>query len=125
MIDLIITSDTSKIKYSGNYNSGYSDPHLVYAVTSLRKLKTIRNYKLREDFEYAPWQICRLLDDVDGTAWAWECMYKHIVGSHITTSKAKIPSESSTWMNSTIHKKLNGRYKLLMKAHKTPKGSVE
>ena len=28
-------------------------------------------------------------------------------------------------MNSTIHKELNGRYKLLMKAQKTPKGSVE
>ena len=51
LIDLIITSDTSKIKYSGSYDSGCSDHHLVYAVTNLRKerpkpkLKTTRNYK--------------------------------------------------------------------------------
>ena len=106
-IDLIITSDTSKIKYSGTYDSGCSDHHLVYAVTNLRKerpkpkLKAIRNYKsvdlnkLREDFEYAPWQICRLFYDVDDTAWAWECVYKDIVESHITTRKAKIRSESA------------------------------
>ena len=66
----------------------------MYAVTKLRKerlkpkLKTIRHYKsvdlnklAREDFEYAPWQICSLFDDVDDTAWAWEFMYKNIVES--------------------------------------------
>ena len=52
-------------------------------------------------------------------------MYKDIVESHITTRKAKIRSESAPWMNSTIRKELNGICKLLMKAHKTPKGSVE
>ena len=51
LIDLIITSDTSKIKNSGSYDSGCSDHHLVYAVTNLKKerpkpkLKAIRNYK--------------------------------------------------------------------------------
>ena len=51
LTDLIITSDTSKIKYSGSYDSGCSGHHLVYAVTNLRKerpkpkLKIIRNYK--------------------------------------------------------------------------------
>ena len=77
MIDLIITSDASKIKYSGSYDSGCSDHHLAYAVTNLikerpkLKLKTIRNYKSvdlnSEDFECAPWQIDRLFDDVDYT----------------------------------------------------------
>ena len=52
-------------------------------------------------------------------------MYKDIVESHITTRKAKIRSKSTPWMNSTIRKELNGRYKLLMKAQKTPNGSVE
>ena len=45
-------------------------------------------------------------------------MYKDIVEGHITTRKAKIRSESASWMNSTIRKELNGRYNLIYKIYK-------
>ena len=32
IIDLIITTDTSKIRRSGSFNSGISDHHIVFAV---------------------------------------------------------------------------------------------
>ena len=51
-------------------------------------------------------------------------MYKNIVESHITSRKAKIRSESVPWMNSTIRKEHNGRYKLLMRTQKTPKDQL-
>ena len=41
----------------------------------VKLLSTTLN-KLRENFEYTPWQICSLFVDVDDTAWAWECMYR-------------------------------------------------
>ena len=52
-------------------------------------------------------------------------MYKNIVKRNFTTGKVKIQSESVPWINSTVPEELNGRCKLLMKAQKTPKTSVE
>ena len=43
--------------------------------------------------------------------------------SHLRSRVVKMRSNSLPWMNSSIRKELNKRYKLLLKAQKTPKGS--
>ena len=43
--------------------------------------------------------------------------------SHIYARRVKIRGGSLPWMNSSIRKELNKRYKLLLKAQQTPKGS--
>lgn len=43
--------------------------------------------------------------------------------SHLRTRRVKIRSSGLPWMNSSIRKQLNKRYKLLIRARQTPKGS--
>ena len=69
VIDLIITSDKSKIKSHSCYDTGISDHHIVYAILNLYrkrswpKLIEVKNYKdldvksLKRDTEQAPWDI--------------------------------------------------------------------
>jgi len=51
LIDLAITSDTSKIKETGTYETAISDHDLIYTTVNLFKQKvpprliTVRNYK--------------------------------------------------------------------------------
>ena len=135
LIDLVICSDTSKISHQGVCDLGISDHHLIYAVVNLKRkrqkptFKTVYDYKkvdlgsLRADFAAAPWSICNVFDDLDDATWAWECLYKDIMKSHIHARRVKIRSGSLPWMNSSIRKELNKRYKLLLKAQQTPKGS--
>ena len=124
LIDLIISSDTSKIYHHGACNLGISDHHLIYAVINLKRkqqrpnLKSIYDYKnvdvnaLRQDFAAAPWSICNIFDDLDDATWAWEYLYKDIVKSHLRSRVVKMRSNSLPWMNSSIRKELNKRYKL-------------
>ena len=135
LIDLVICSDTSKISHQGVCDLGILDHHLAYAVVNLKRkrqkptLKTVYDYKkvdldlLRTDFAAAPWSICNVFDDLDDATWAWECLYKDIMKSHIHARRVKIRSGSLPWMNSSIRKELDKRYKLLLKAQQTPKGS--
>ena len=135
LIDLVICSDTSKISHQGVCDLGISDHHLIYAIVNLKRkrqrptLKTVYDYKkvdldsLRMDFAAAPWSICNIFDDLDDATWAWECLYKDIMKSHIQARRVKIRNGSLPWMNSSIRKELNKRYKLLLKAQQTPKGS--
>ena len=102
MIDLVITTDTSKVKKYGVHNSGISDHHLVYAVLNLRRqtskptIKEKRNYKnisydaVKADFEQTPWHICSIFEDIDDAAWAWEYLYKDIINHHLNVRKAKV-----------------------------------
>ena len=78
---------------------------------------------LKTDFAAAPWSICNVFDDLDDATWAWECLYKDIMKSHVPARRVKIRRGSLPWMNSSIRKELNKRYKLLLKAQQTPKGS--
>ena len=135
LIDLIICSDISKISHQGVCDLGISDHHLIYAVINLKRkrqkptLKTVYDYKkvdldsLKSDFAAAPWSICNVFDDLDDATWAWECLYKDIMKSHVHARRVKIRRGSLPWMNSSIRKELNKRYKLLLKAQQTPKGS--
>ena len=132
MIDLVITTDTAKVKKYGVHNTGMSDHHLVYAVLSLRRqiskptIKEVRNYKninydkVKADFEQTPWHICSIFEDINDTAWAWEHLYKDIINRHVKVRKAKVRSNSLPWMNSAVRKQMNSRYKLLKKAQADP-----
>ena len=116
-------------------NFGILDHHLIYAVVNLKRkrqkptLKTVYDYKkvdldsLRTDLAAAPWSICNIFDDLDDANWAWECLYKDIMKSHVHARRVKIRRGSLPWMNSSIRKELNKRYKLLLKAQQTPKAS--
>ena len=135
IIDLIITSDKSKIKSQGCYDTDISDHHIVYAILNLYKKKSwprlieVKNYKdldvesLKRDNEQAPLGICKLFDDVDDSTWCWEQLYKSILNSYVSTRKVKVRSKSLPWMNTEIRKEMNKRYKLLKKAQKHPKSS--
>ena len=131
IIDLIITSDTSKIITSGCYDTGISDHNIVYSVINLKRkkskpvIKEVCNYKkididaLRTDFEQAPWYICSSFEDIDDIKWTWETLYKEIIKDHAPKRKAKIRTDSLPWMNVSVRKTMNKRYKQLLKAKQT------
>ena len=131
LIDMAFTPKTAKILCSGSLDYGISDHHLIYLKLDLKKQKqkpkiiTCKNFKnvdvqkLQQEIDYAPWHICDLFDDIDDTTWAWETMYKSIVNEHIKERRVKIRSKSSPWMNGSIRKELNRKYKLLKTAQNT------
>ena len=116
LIDLILTSETSKITTSGTFDLALSDHKLVFAVVNLKRQKQqpkiafVRNYKnldigkLKEEFDVAPWWICNTFEDVEDVTYAWETLYKNILNSFVKTRKAKIRSNSLPWMTSAIRK---------------------
>ena len=87
LIDLVITSQPSKIQISGSINLGISDHHLIFTVFKVArcnpkpKVISTRNYKsldikqLRCDFDQATWHITGLFDDIDETVDAWQYLY--------------------------------------------------
>ena len=135
LIDLVICSDISKISHQGVCDLGISDHHLIYAVVNFKRkrqkpmFKTVYDYKkvdldsLRTDLASAPWSSRNIFDDLDDASWVWECLYKDIVKSHVHARRVKIRRRSQEWMNSSIRKELNKRYKVLLKAQQTQKGS--
>lgn len=132
LIDLIITSNKSKVIKAGTFNTGTSDHHLVYAVLHLRIknqspiLKEVRDYRnidveaVKRDFEQAPWNVCTALESLEDSTWAWEQLFKGVVNNHVKVRKAKVKSNSLPWMNSAVRKEMNIRYKLLKRAQKGP-----
>ena len=132
-IDMIITTDKSKVKQSGSFSSGILNHHIVYVVLNIFRKPTkpkiieVKNYKklnlndLESEFERAPWDICNTFDDMDDITWAWEHLYKDILNDHLTVRKVKIRTNSLPWMNSTLRKEMNLRYKLLKRAQNYPK----
>ena len=82
----------------------------------------MKNYKklnlndLKSEFERTPWDICNTFYDMDDITWAWEHLYKDILNDHLTVRKVKIRINSLPWMNSTLRKDINLRYKLLKRA---------
>ena len=74
---------------------------------------------VRTDFEQAPWHMCSLFEDLDDTTWAWEKTYKEIMKEHVPKRKAKIRTDSLPWMNASVIKCMDKRYKQLFKANQT------
>ena len=84
LIDVILTSDTSKILSSGAFDPTISDHKLVYATVKLQrnrgkpKIKTVRNYKnidiksFKPTLENTPWWVCNVFEDTDDVANSWE-----------------------------------------------------
>ena len=131
LIDLIITSNKSKVIKAGTFNTGTSDHHLVYAGLHLRiknqrpTLKEVRDYKninieaVKRDFGQAPWNACTALESLEDSTWAWEQLFKSVLNKHVKIRKAKVKSNSLLWMNSAVRKEMNIRYKLLKRAQKS------
>ena len=102
LIDLVITSNTSKIVNSGVYDPGMSDHCLVFAVVKFKRDKVppkiiiTRNYKqvdtkaLQQDMENAPWSVINIFDDIDDAAYAFNTLYNNIIKAHIPERKVKV-----------------------------------
>ena len=72
--------------------------------------------QLYTDFEHAPWHLINLFDDIDDCHSIWNYLYKDIMDHHIPSRKAKIRSNSLPWIDSSIRKEMNKRFKLLSEA---------
>lgn len=137
LIDLILISDTNKVTKTGTFSPGISDHDLIYVnykthrEKSSPKLIEVRNYrnvdqsKLTNDFEFAPWHLVDLFDDVDDSLWCWEYMFQDIISENIKTRKVKVRTTNQPWINGEIRKTLNERFKLLKAARLTNKNSIE
>ena len=94
LIDLVITSNTSKIINSGVFDPRLSDHCLVFAVVKSKrdkappKIITTRNYKnvdikaLQQDMESAPWTVMNTFDDIDDAEYAFNTLYNNIISAH-------------------------------------------
>ena len=137
LIDHVLASDCSKLLSSGTYDPCLSDHRLIFAVMKLKRqrksptFKTVKNYKnvdwkkVQTEMLETPWWVTSTFDDVDDSYWAWKSLYNQILSNHVKERKVKVRAESHPWMNSDIRKQMNHRYKLLVLAQKTNKGSLQ
>ena len=77
LIDIIITSDESKILKAGTFDTGIADHSLVYATVQLKmekappKMQVVTNISkcdwksFNVDLGAVPWTICEIFEDVD------------------------------------------------------------
>ncbi|KAL9972248.1 hypothetical protein ACROYT_G018519 [Oculina patagonica] len=133
LIDLSISSNKSKIKKAGTFDTGIADHRLNYCVLHLfrkrspAKLKTVVDWKhcdiknFKDSLALVPWHTCNIFDDIDDNYWLAESLYKDLSKEFLKTRKAKIRDKSLPWMNSDIRKLMNKRYKLLVKAQASNK----
>ena len=131
IIDLIISSEPSKVIKSGSLDPGISDHKLDYSVINLQKpvkkprIKMVKNYKtmnideFKKTLEDTPWWVTNIFDDVDDVVNAWELLYKGVVDDYVTERKAKVRTDSLPWFTTDLRKLLNKRFKLLKKWQKT------
>ena len=132
LIDLITTSHSENINVTGVSHLGISDHSLVYANLRMRRekkkliRKTINNYKnfnseqFRSNIERAPWSVCEVFNDIDDQLWAWQHLYQNIKQQHISARKVRSGERKLPWIDKSIRKEQNKRYKLL-KEYKTHK----
>ena len=107
MIDLALTTDTSKVAKCGTFPIGFSDHDLIYAIIKIYRENTpprlieVRNHKdvnkvrLREDLDFTPWHLIDLFEDPDDSLWCWEYMFKDVISSHIKQEKSKFVKKTS------------------------------
>ena len=119
LLDLVITSNTSKIVNSGVFDPGLSDHCLVFAVVKFKrdkappKIITTRNYKhvdiqpFQRDMEKTPWSVLNIFDDIDDVEYAFNTLYNNIIKALIPERKVKIRSNSLPWITSAIRKCMN------------------
>ena len=125
---LPVHTQPAKIQTSGSIDLGISDHHLIFAVfkvarhnpkplvISTKKYKQVDKKQLKTDFEHAPWHLVSLFDDIDDCHFVWNYLYKDIMDHHLPPWKAKIRPNSLPWIDSSIRKEMNKRFKLLNEA---------
>ena len=82
LLDLMITTNISKIMTSGTFDSGLSDHCLIYGIIRLQRKRippkyiSAKNYRhvnvgtLKHAFITAPWSAIEAFDNLDDIAWA-------------------------------------------------------
>ena len=91
----------------------------------VKKYKDVEVKALQTDIQQVPWSVTSVFDDIEDTNSVWNDMYQAVLKEHVKTRKVKVRSNSLPWMNSILRKMMNKRYKLLIAAQKTEKGSKE
>ena len=137
LIDFAITGNPSKITNSGAHATDISDHDFIYISINLFRQKAqpkliyVRNYnkididKVRLDLERTTWHITELFDDANDALWCWQQLFKSTILDHVKTRKVKVRGNNQPWMSGEIRKAINKRYKLLIKARKTPRNSTD
>ena len=83
---------------------------------STKKYKQVDKKQLNTDFEHAVWHLVSLFDDIDDCPFIWNYLYNDIIDHHLPSRKAKVRSKYFLWIDSSIRKGMNKRFKLLNKA---------
>ena len=86
---------------------------------------TLTMTRLRQDLERTPWHTIELFDDANDALWCWQQLFKSTILDHVKTRKVKVRGNNQPWMSGEIRKAINKRYKLLIKARKTPGNSTD
>ena len=72
---------------------------------------------------FISWHACNVFGDIDDNYWMANALYRDIKLEFLRERKAKVRSKSLPWMNGSIRKLMNQRYRRLLKAQRT--GSSE
>ncbi|MEO0684150.1 MAG: reverse transcriptase family protein, partial [Cyanobacteria bacterium J06649_11] len=124
LIDHVLVLDCSNILQE----------HMIHVFLIICCYETQTTTEIYKDIDWAkvqaevletPWWITSTFDDIDDSYWAWKSLYNQIISNYVTERKVKIRAEIHPWMNSDIRKHMNHRYKLLLLAQKTNKGSLQ
>eukprot|EP00112_Aurelia_sp_Birch-Aquarium-sp1_P008427 Seg1927.10 transcript_id=Seg1927.10/GoldUCD/mRNA.D3Y31 product="hypothetical protein" protein_id=Seg1927.10/GoldUCD/D3Y31 len=131
LIDLILTSNESKVAKAGTSELSISDHKLVYSIIKLHRARqepriiTVKNYKnidtgkLQKTMDSTPWWIGNIFEDVDDVWNTWELLYNDVINEFVKTRKAKVRTNSLPWITTEERKALNRRYRLLCKWQRT------
>ena len=127
LLDLILVSDSSKVRDADVLDFNIADHKFIYAVYNLtskkqKSFKITNLDQLKKDIEDFPWWICSTFEDINDTTWAWDHSFKNIVNSHVPLREVKIKQDSLPWVNRDIRREMNTRFKLL-KSFKGPQSS--
>ena len=102
LLDLILVSDSSKVRDADVLDFAIADHKFIYAVYNLTpkkqnpllvKSQSFKNTnldQLKKDIEDFPWCICSTFEDINDTAWAWDHSFKNIVNSHFLFVKSRL-----------------------------------
>lgn len=67
------------------------------------------------EFDQAPWHIASIFDDIDDSLYTWNYLYNNVLNRNLPVREVKVKDKSLPWINSSIRKQMNLRYKLLKK----------
>ena len=59
-------------------------------------------------------------DNLDNITWAWQQMYKDLINTHAPFRTAKVRQNSLPWVDRSIRKEMNTKFKLLKRCKGSP-----